>query len=222
MARIRRLIVAATLVTVAAVAAPAPASASSTQMSVIEDGAVFLGLTDRDPDAALREAKALGADAVRVYISWRRATSAISTQYAPPADFVPTDHQNGWYDWRPYDQTIERARAHGLKVIISIGPAMPYWASLEPPRCPHPVGNKLKLGLSCYWKPNPVLFGQFVGAVASRYRGQASFYSLWNEPNLENYLLPQRQKTRAGPSACCSARPRPSARRGTRCSRPCV
>ena len=167
-------------------------------MSVIEDGAVFLGLTDRDPDAALREAKALGADAVRVYISWRRATSAISTQYAPPADFVPTDHQNGWYDWRPYDQTIERARAHGLKVIISIGPAMPYWASLEPTRCPHPVGNKPKLGLGCYWKPNPALFGQFVGAVASRYRGKASFYSLWNEPNLENYLLPQRQKTSAG------------------------
>ena len=78
MARIRRLILAAMLVTVAAFAAPAPAVASSTQMSVFEDGAVFLGLTVRDPDAALREAKALGADAVRVYISWRRATSAIS------------------------------------------------------------------------------------------------------------------------------------------------
>ena len=37
-----------------------------------------------------------------------------------------------------------------------------------------------------------------MGAVASRYRGKASFYSLWNEPNLENYLLPQRQKTSAG------------------------
>ena len=181
-----------------AVVAPAPASAGTGQMTVIEDSAVFLGLTERDPDAALREAKALGADAVRVYISWRRATSAISTQYAYPPDFVPTDNQNGWYDWRPYDQTIERARAHGLKVIISIGPAMPYWASREPARCPHPVGNKLKLGLSCYWKPNPALFGQFVSAVASRYRGKASFYSLWNEPNLENYLLPQRQKTKAG------------------------
>ena len=28
-------------------------------------------------------------------------------------------------------------------------------------------------------------------AVAKRYRGKVSFYSLWNEPNLENYLLPQ-------------------------------
>ena len=43
-----------------------------------------------------------------------------------------------------------------------------------------------------------MLFGKFVGAVAKRFRGKASFYSLWNEPNLENYLLPQRMKTSAG------------------------
>ena len=186
------------LVLAGAAMAPAPASAGSDQMTVIEDGAVFLGLTERDPDAALREAKALGADAVRMYVSWRRAVPVIANQTVPPADFIPADPNNGWYDWRPYDNLVQRARAHGLKVIISIGPAMPYWASREPSRCPHPVGNKLKLGLSCYWKPNPVAFGLFVGAVASRYRGQASYYSLWNEPNLENYLLPQRQKTSAG------------------------
>ncbi len=37
-----------------------------------------------------------------------------------------------------------------------------------------------------------------MGAVAKRFRGKVSLYSLWNEPNLENYLLPQRMKTRAG------------------------
>ena len=198
MARIRRLTLAAMLATVVAAVAAVPAGASSSQMSVIEDDAVFLGLTERNPDTALREAKALGADAVRMYISWRRATPGLSTRYAYPPDFDPADPSNGWYDWRPYDQLVRRARSHGLKVIIAIGPAMPYWASREPARCPHPVGNRPKLGLSCYWKPNPALFGRFVGAVAKRFRGHAAFYSLWNEPNLENYLLPQRTKTKAG------------------------
>ena len=218
-------------------------------MSVIEDGAVFLGLTDRDPDAALREAKALGADAVRVYISWRRAPPDLDAVRAP-GRFDPTDHQNGWYDWRPYDQLVQRARAHGLKVIISIGPAMPYWASLEPPRCPHPVGNKPKLGLSCYWKPNPVLFGQFVGAVASALprpgvvllaveRAQPGelpaapapedqapgIVDMGGKQLRELYIAGYRAiraATAPAPSTSCSARRRPSARLATRCSRHCA
>ncbi len=195
--RFQRSILAALVALAGAAAAPAPAGASSTQMSVIEDSAVFLGLTDRDPDEALREARALGADAVRMYVSWRRA-SPDPTHYAVPAGFDPANPDSTGYNWGPYDQLARRARAHGLKLIISVGPAMPYWASREPARCPHPVGNKPKLGLSCYWKPDPVLYGKFVGAVAKRFKGQASYYSIWNEPNLENYLLPQRMKTSAG------------------------
>ncbi len=164
-------------------------------MTVIEDSAVFLGLTERNPDTALREARALGADAVRMYVSWRRASPS-PAQYSVPAGFDPA--KTAGYNWEPYDRLVRSARANGLKVIVSIGPAMPYWASREPTRCPHPIGNKPTQGVSCYWKPNPVLFGKFVGAVAKRFRGKASFYSLWNEPNLENYLLPQRMKTRAG------------------------
>ena len=57
-------------------------------MTVIEDSAVFLGLTDRNPDTALREARALGADAVRMYVSWRRASPS-PAQYSVPAGFDP-------------------------------------------------------------------------------------------------------------------------------------
>jgi len=197
MARIRHLTLLAALTLAGALALPSPASASSTQISIFEDSAVFLGLTERDPDAALGEARALGADAIRMYVSWRRASFS-PAQYTVPRTFDPADAYDPLYNWGPYDQLVRRARAHGLKVIVSIGPAMPYWGSREPRRCPHPVGNKVKNGLSCYWKPDPVLFGKFVKAVATRYRGQVAFYSLWNEPNLENYLLPQRMKTSAG------------------------
>ncbi|MGI8749312.1 MAG: hypothetical protein ACR2J6_01975 [Thermoleophilaceae bacterium] len=34
--------------------------------------------------------------------------------------------------------------------------------------------------------------------MARRYKGRVAFYSIWNEPNLENYLYPQSQKTRSG------------------------
>ena len=51
------------------------------------------------------------------------------------------------------------------------------------------------------WKPKADLFGQFAKAVARRYGrtagplgGQVALYSLWNEPNLEHYLYPQRQR----------------------------
>jgi len=197
MARLRRLTIAAALALTAVALTPAPAGAGPTQMTVIEDSATFLGLTDRDPDRALGEARALGADAVRMYISWRRASFS-PAQYSVPAGFDPGNPDSPGYNWAPYDRLVRSARAHGLKVIVTAGPAMPYWGSREPARCPHPVGNKPKLGLSCYWKPDPALFGKFVGAIAKRYRGKVAFYSIWNEPNLENYLLPQRIKTKAG------------------------
>ena len=132
-----------------------------------------------------------------MYISWRRASPG-TAQYFMPEGFDPANPDSPGYNWGPYDQLVRSARAHGLKVIVTLGPAMPWWGSREPARCPHPVGNKPKLGLSCYWKPDPALFGKFVGAAAKRFKGKVSYYSLWNEPNLENYLLPQRQKTKAG------------------------
>ena len=60
----RILMMAATAMAVLALA-PAAASAGSRQFSIIEDDAVFLGLTPRSGKVALRESRQLGADAVR-------------------------------------------------------------------------------------------------------------------------------------------------------------
>jgi len=64
------------------------------------------------------------------------------------------------------------------------------------------------------WEPQPRLFGQFAKAVArrygrraaGRYGGQVSMYSIWNEPNLEHYLMPQLRRMPGGPIDLAAAR----------------
>ena len=49
---------------------PSGALGSQRQFSIMQDDANFLGLTDRDPEAALAEAKYLGVDMVRAFVTW--------------------------------------------------------------------------------------------------------------------------------------------------------
>jgi len=195
--RLARTVIIAALAVAALAVAPAGAGASTRQFSIIEDDAVFLGLGPFDARQGLRTARSLGGDAVRVVVSWRRVSPA-NTQRTIPAGFDPANHRSPGYDWKRYDDVVAAARSEGLKVILDLSPSIPYWGSSEPSRCPHFVGGQRKLGLGCYWKPNPRLFGKFVQAAAARYRGKVAYYSIYNEPNLENFLYPQTQKTRAG------------------------
>lgn len=195
--RAARMLMVTALALLALAMAPAQGSANTRQFSIIEDDAVFLGLSQRNPDAAMAQAKGLGADAVRVVLSWRRAAPNSASRFAPPG-FDASDPNYPGYDWRSSDTAVALARRHGLKVVLDISPSIPYWGSSEPERCPHFVAGRPKLGLGCYWKPDPRKFARFVTAVARRYKGLVAFYSIWNEPNLENYLYPQSQKTKSG------------------------
>jgi hypothetical protein len=197
MTRVARTVLLLALALGGLAAAPAGAGASSKQFSIIEDDAVFLGLTGRNADSALAESKSLGADAVRVVLSWRR----VSPNYAQPdkpEGFDVANPDSEGYDWSGYDRLVADARSHGLKVILDLSPQLPYWGSSDPKGCPHFVAGKPKFGVGCYWKPSPRIFGQFATAVAKRYRHKVAYYSIWNEPNLENYLYPQVQKTKSG------------------------
>jgi len=204
-----RLVVAA--LAVLALSAP-PTGASSRQLSIFQDDAAFLGISPHDPDAAMAEAKALGADVVRTFVVW----SAVSPQpesRTKPAGFDIGNPESPGYNWKPYDDFVDRARRHGLKVFLTLTLPMPYWASEEPSGCPHHIGGYAFLKLSCMWKPDPVMFGQFAHAVARRYGTQAAgshggsviLYSMWNEPNLEHYLFPQNAK-RSGRSVDVAAK----------------
>jgi hypothetical protein len=193
---------------------PAAASASTTQFSMIQDDGTFLGHNpERDPNAAVAEAKALGVDVIRVFISWH-SVSPNQNERRMPAKFDVGDPDSAGYNWGMYDALVDRARQNGIKLLFTLAPAMPWWASEEPNRCPHRIGGYSRLALSCMWKPSPKLFGQFVKAAVLRYGnraagpygGQVALWALWNEPNLEHYLWPQLKRTRYGMVDLAAAR----------------
>ena len=68
----------------------------------MQDDGVFLGLTDKDPEAALREAKALGVDMVRALVVWRRVAPAPTptARRRTSTWAIPTSGYD-WSDLRP-------------------------------------------------------------------------------------------------------------------------
>jgi len=209
------LLLSAVLSSVAALAfvAPERAAAGPNQISVFQDDANFVVGSTHDADEAVAEAKALGADAIRVFVVWS-AVSPDARERTRPAGFDIADPSSPGYDWSRYDTVIDRAKRNGLRVFFAFTPEIPYWASEQPGRCPHRIGGYDHLSESCMWKPSPRLFGEFVAAVAKRYGrsapapygGQVDYWSPWNEPNLEHYLWPQLQKTRWGTVDLAGAR----------------
>ena len=130
-------------------------------------------------EAALTQAHALGADALRVLVQWNLVTPA-----SKPPDFHPADPRDPNYNLSVYDDTISEAAKKGLKIILMpTGPA-PEWAA-------RPNTGGLA-------DPDPRQFGNFVSALAKRYNGhfdpdgngpagtlpKIDIWTIWNEPNL--------------------------------------
>ncbi len=184
-------------VAAACLAAPVTAGASPRQLSIFHDEPVLRGLSEQDAEASMAEVEYLGADMVRTFVSWRDVAPQVNSRVMPEG-FDPGDPDSPGYDWTNYDEFVDRAERHGLQIYFTISPPLPNWASEEPSVCPHDIAGRPELGQSCYWKPSTSQFGQFVKAVARRYAGRVSLYSLWNEPNLEHYLFPQQRRTRFG------------------------
>ena len=159
---------------------------------------MFLGLTERNPDAALREARALGADAVRMYVSWRRAVAEPGPVRACRPDFDPADATTRRLQLgpvRPAGPPGPGPRAEGHRQHRA-GDALLGLARAAP--LPAPGRQQAQARAVVLLEARPGAVRQVRGRRGQAFRGQVAFYSLWNEPNLENYLLPQRMKTSAG------------------------
>jgi hypothetical protein len=137
---------------------------------------------------ALAEARALGADAVRVIVQW----NLVAPQQRPSA-FRPANPKDRNYDWSIYDPVLREVDEHGMRILLEPSGPAPEWAS--------------KPGTHGVADPDVGQFGRFVSALAKRYDGRfvpqgtapaqplpkASIWAVWNEPNLSTFLQPQRR-----------------------------
>ncbi len=111
------------------------------------------------PDIAIRDlnlVKEMGFGWVKQEFPWREIEGI----------------QKGRYDWYRPDLIVSEAEAAGIKLLVRLD-RQPFWAE--------PADNQYK-------ENQPPAdyqdFGDFCGAVASRYRGRIAAYQVWNEPNL--------------------------------------
>jgi len=192
-----RTLVCALLAFVAVLVMPTAANAGSGQLSLMQDDAEMFGeRPGEDPAAAMQEMKDLGVDVLRTNVLFYRIYDDF-TDRRRPAGFDPSDPNSPQYTrWGPTDRIVALAKANGIKLLFTVTGPGPHWASDQPRKC---RGRSI-----CPWKPNAKVFGQFVEAVAKRYRGQVDWYSLYNEPNIgrssggTGWLMPQATRTRAG------------------------
>ena len=193
----------------------APASASKTQPLTFEAPRDLMNPATRT--AALDELQSLGVRSLRVILLW--SSVAPGADEAAQPKFEPTSPAG--YDWGQYDELMAAAKARNWPVLMTISGPAPKWAT--------------KSKLDNLTRPTPSAFAAFTMAVGRRYGDQVRTWTIWNEPNQPQFLLPQfaaaaspprRDSTASSfaprarparpataPTRSCSARPRRAAPR---------
>jgi hypothetical protein len=162
--------------------APQLASASSTQLSLLQDDSELSGERGESADAAMAEIRGLGVDVLRTNVIFNKVVRNAGAK-TKPAGFVASDPNSPQYNWAAVDHLVNSARANGLKLLLTVTGPGPNWTSSQPSRCKK---------VPCSWKPKPADFGGFTAAVAKRYRGKVDYYSLYNEGNIgKTWLSPR-------------------------------
>jgi len=168
--RFLRLALACALVSLVAVSAALAAPTPRPLLLGFQDEQSFLWSADRL--ANLDRAATAHASVVRVTANWR--------QIAPQKPSAPASSADPAYRFEGLDDLIWQSELRGMRVLLTIW-GTPTWASST---------GKPNAA------PSPANLGAFCSAIGSRYNGrgrqpQVSLYSVWNEPNLDQFLHPQ-------------------------------
>jgi hypothetical protein len=78
------------------------------------------------------------------------------------------ENSKGNYNWGGLDEVVNVANSHGIRVLFSVLRS-PGWASAHPDSPPRNFND----------------YGDFVGALAARFKGKGMAYEVWNEQNLK-------------------------------------
>jgi len=153
---------------------PAAASASSTQSMTFEAPRELLDPSTRD--RALNEIHAFGVDRIRALVYWRNYAPAANSKTKPAFDATdPGAYPPG--AWDQLDALFAGAAARGIAVQLTLTGPVPKWATATK-----------KDNVT---KPSPKEFQAFATAVGRRYGDRVGLWSIWNEPNHPDFLMPQ-------------------------------
>ena len=182
-----RLIACTATLIISALAIPSAASASSSQLSMIQEDRRLFNQTFEDPNEVMKEIRALGVDIVRTNLIYRRVYKSPRDR-SKPAGFVTSDPNSPQYNWRYHDDLVNAARRNGIQVLMTITSPGPWFSTTNPGACRREV---------CTVAPKIGEFGDFAAAVAKRYAGRVDYYSIGNEFNLgKNWLTPRFKRSR--------------------------
>jgi hypothetical protein len=158
----------------ALLALPAPATAASDQVMTFEAPGDLLA--DDRREATLDEIQAFGVTRIRTLVYWR--DFAPRPRGARPPGFDTSDpaaYPAG--TWDRLDRLVGSARARGMEIQMTLTGPVPRWGT--------------RARKDQVTSPRPGLFGRWVTAVARRYGIHVDLWSVWNEPNQPQFLLPQ-------------------------------
>jgi hypothetical protein len=161
-------------------ALPAAASASSTQSMTFEAPRELLDPSTRD--RALQEVHDFGVDRIRVLVYWQDYAPAVRSKHRPAFDATdPGAYPPG--AWDRLDALFAGAATRGIAVQLTLTGPVPKWATATK-----------KDNVT---RPSPKEFQAFATAVGRRYGDRVGLWSIWNEPNHPEFLLPQFVKKKA-------------------------
>jgi hypothetical protein len=168
MTRFRAILI---LLGLLALAVPAAATSADRMFVGFQDDPSFRWLDTRD--ANLTNAAQTGASIVRTTVYWDRIAPTRPANAANPFDPA--------YQFTDLDDFVRSATIRGMTVMLAVW-STPQWAN----------GGK---GPN-YAPTRPADFQNFMHALAARYSGRypgypfVGYFSVWNEPNLQQFLAP--------------------------------
>jgi len=164
---------------------PPHARASTSQVTIMEDDAQTVVVTDKRRAKALDEMKSLGADMVKVRVRWRDVAPGATKKHKPHGFNASDPNSYPLVNWNAYDAVVNAIVARGMQPYLVLAGPAPRWAS----------------GKNDVERPKAGAFKQFAHAVGTRYSGsfkrqgrllpRVIIWSVWNEANLVNWLAPQ-------------------------------
>jgi len=159
----------------------APAAASSKQVMTFEAPRELL--QDGARERTLDEIRAFGVRRVRVLMYWDSIAPSPGSR-AKPDGFDGTDPAAyPQANWARYDDLMAAAQARGIQVYVTLTGGAPRWATrARRDRLTYPSARE---------------FGAFATAAGRRYADRVGIWSVWNEPNQPQFLLPQFRRGRA-------------------------